>query len=351
MVWRTELLNKLRVKVKKEVVMPFALFAFLFVLTVQTFLWQEFAFEATAAQLRQFVWSDPNKYHTELGSICNTLKDFKCSKKHFSELVKVNPFNRAALANLAIAQSQLAEWQEAKVKFESYFSIGGGAADVMFWYAQTIEATEGAENSLQWYYESLAISAATSASASAPNLQVLEKLVSVLLQLKRFNEAASAIASVHQGNINEGSVAFELFEQSLNLWESHQFQVADDLTLPSFFENQVYSGVRLSANSRWRVAILNFEFERVVISEDLINESFLRAPAEDKARTTLQTPFGTFEVTNMDVPEVFILGKSFKNVKASVCKECPIIIGRSIVDTFARTSQQKGAVTYLSLKQ
>ena len=305
-------------------------------------MWREFAFEATVIQAKNLVWSDQNEYHTELGSICNTLKDFECSKYQFGQLVQRNPYNRTALANLGIAFANLEQWHQAKVKFESYFSVGGNASDVLYWYARSIESIEGLGSGVQWYYESLAL--------GRKNEIALEALVSLLLQQRKFNEAASAIASVYQGALLDTSDAYELFEQSLNLWESHGFKENEEIVLPSFFENQVYSGIRLSANSRWRVAILNFEFQKIVVNRELINEAFLRTPADSKPQMSLQTPFGSFEVTPMEVPEIFVFGRAFKNVKVNICDDCPTIIGRPIIDAFQRTTVQRGSVQYITLK-
>lgn len=343
MSWMKARLRKFETHWKLESVYPIALFFMLLVFSVQIFLWRKFAFEASNTQIKLLFANDPEPYLLDLGAMCNSLKDFKCSKRQFRKVLDKNPYQRNALANLGIASAQLKEWDKARTYFESYFSIGGSAGDVMYWYAESIEALEGREAAVWWYYESLAI--------LQENPKALEKLVMILLQLGRYHEAASAIASVHHGQLNENSSELELFDQSMNLWESHQFKTPGEMMLPSFFEEQLFAGVRLSANSRWRIASINFEYEKVVLNEDLISESFLRVPAQSLVKTSLHTPVGTFEVSSVKVPELLMLGHTFKDVTVYYCAECPTIVGRAIMDQFTHEEFQKGSVKYFVLSQ
>lgn len=121
----------------------------------------------------------------KMGARCNTDGDLKCSKAVYARVVELDPSDRAALANLAMAESEIGLHAEAIQHFESYFAQGGRGVDAMFFLAKSHDARGDKESALQWCTQAL--------SESANLVDVAEYAARLRLQLGRFQEAETFI--------------------------------------------------------------------------------------------------------------------------------------------------------------
>ena len=95
--------------------------------------WKGHLFEATWIQVKSIVVPANQRDLMQLGAICNSLKEFECSKNQFGELVRRFPRIAKGHANLAIALARLGEFEKARQSFRNYFRMGGRAFDAMYW--------------------------------------------------------------------------------------------------------------------------------------------------------------------------------------------------------------------------
>lgn len=122
-----------------------------------------------------------------LGAKCNSEGNMACALAVFQRIYSLDPSSVNALANIAMAETDLGRHEEAIKHFELYFSQGGQGVDAMLFMAKSLDARGNKTEALAWCQRIL---------ASNPNLiDVAQYKARLLYQLGRHGEATQFIDS------------------------------------------------------------------------------------------------------------------------------------------------------------
>lgn len=146
------------------------------------------AWQGSGRVLRSVYRIDPSwsiRQLQELGATCNTQGRDECSRAVYARVLELQPFNRSALANLAIAETRLGDYDTAVKRFELYFARGGEGVDAMAYYGDGLRATGQSREALRWYSSAL--------KAEPRLLDVVYKMISLLEDLGRPEEALALL--------------------------------------------------------------------------------------------------------------------------------------------------------------
>lgn len=91
----------------------------------------------------------------DYGAQCNTYGDTKCSLAVFEKLVKLDPRDLKALANLAMAQTHLGYHKQASFNFNSLIQKGFVTYDIFQFYGDTLQAQGHTEEAIKAYEQAL----------------------------------------------------------------------------------------------------------------------------------------------------------------------------------------------------
>jgi tetratricopeptide (TPR) repeat protein len=155
---------------------------------VQIINFHEYAYEATWIGFKRLIHIESSLDDKKLGAICNSVRRIECSAEIFKELLSEDPGDVVLLSNYAVSLTQLKKFNEAEPYYKAYFSGGGSAYDVMYWYAKALTETNRKVEALPWYYNSI--------SLDFRNLEFVDGLVQALTQLNRKYEAQSLLLSL-----------------------------------------------------------------------------------------------------------------------------------------------------------
>lgn len=310
---------------------------FFAIMTIQLFIWKDYGFEATYFRIKQLAGVSTLQDRIAVGAICNTLQRFECSVKEFTQVVEEDPNNKKALANLAIAYSMQGLWKSARPHYEAYFSLGGDSYDALYWYGKTVEALNGSEKSIPWFYYALAI--------NNKSVNGVRSLYSSLLEMGSVVEALSLIGSFTRGR---PYTSVDWQEKLLKT----EFKIVDGETvrLPSLDGRFHFLPLKLSEKGRPHFFRISEKSQVTIIDEDLIFEDLIPRPKVIEYES-LRTREGLIDGYYVVVPKVFIGDYLLQNINAFVCSGCHSSLSTRDMKGFSVSGEIKYQIPFLKLKK
>lgn len=297
----------------------FCLVIFFAVMSIQLFVWKEFGFEATYLQVKDVISLSTQKDLLELGAICNTIGNYKRSAVYFERVVREDPNNRVALANLAISLVKMQEHKKSKPHFEAYFSLGGNAYDVMYWYGKVLQKLKGDEKAYPWFYSAL--------SLKHDFFDAAQDLFVSLLRLNKKFEAAGVIGSFTKGQpYSDDFWSQQLFDYDLNAKNPDKVV----LKLPSFDGRYHYAPSQFREDGRIYFVGISPKSSRSLIEEDVLFDNQVKVP-QDVETKKIQTLQGPLEVKTLKLDYVKVGPWVFKNLEVNVCSGCQSVLGNDFL--------------------
>lgn len=313
-------------------------------LAYQFLVWKEYSFEASYLQVRDYLVDGDIEAQMQMGTICNSLEKYECSVEYFSEVVQRQPQHRSALANLGIALTQLQQYKEARPHFEAYFSLGGEAYDVIFWYGRVLSVVENAEKGLEWYYFSL---------LSNPDYrQPVDQIVAELSHQQRQYEAISLIGGYLRGIISSNGElereVYRLDDAAKKNTAVHPGEIQVDV--PAIIDQLYYFPVSFAPEGRITFFTLNPNFEYVTINQDILDEHSLVIPAEAK-EIEIQGLSVLKQGKAFRVPYLRLGPWDFVDEQVVFCEMCSPMVGRQVLNRFKISSIRKHRTEFLTLQR
>ncbi len=152
-------------------------------LVIQLCLFHEHAVSVTWLYLRKAIRISSLQDEKKLGAICRSLGRSNCALNAAKIWVEKEPGNLEAIARLAMAYANSNQFAEAAQYFRVYFAGGGADHETTRSYASTLAKLGQLEESIPWYYETLA--------AEPSNRELAAELLGQLQRIGRVTEALS----------------------------------------------------------------------------------------------------------------------------------------------------------------
>lgn len=318
-------------------------FVVLIAFLVQMILWRQFSLEASFLLAKKGLQGPKIPVLMQLGAICNSLEDFKCSTRYFRQVVEQNPSDQQALANLAMGLSRLGQWKRARSHYQAYFSLGGNGFDALLWYGKTLAELEDPSQGLDWYYFALAVNPQYDDGAKL--------LVDELVKMKRYHEALSVI-----GAMTGGEPVRDIY------WSDQENAIVDrldtngphfipeSLRFPSWVGQAPYAPVRVSPKGRVLYFVINPSFRWVVINQDVVDESRIYIPPETE-EVELPTVGGGVKAKKITLGHFQVGPWVFENQEVLFCEGCPAQIGNSLLTELDLHKWQKNRIDFVELRR
>ncbi|MCC7403677.1 MAG: tetratricopeptide repeat protein [Bdellovibrionales bacterium] len=317
------------------------LLGFVTFMGIQLALWQRFSVDVTWIFLKRVTWQADVNDWLDMGAICNSLGKFSCSVNAFSQVLYRQPRNRTALANLAIAHSQLSDWKQAQKYFEAYFSLGGEAFDTMFWYARTLVHLNDRQRGLEWYYKALIL--------KPDLLEVSSELVDQLMAMEFFEEALAFVGHISAGK-PERDVFWGQKVVSLNSFmQEHEAGRAEgslaEFRVPSLTGSDYYLPVWTEERGNVQFALVDGEVDESIFPRYAVDIRLIEKVMETEKLKTDD------EVKEVEIPRLRIGPWWFSNVKVTLCENCQLRLGRDLLDELNMEEETRFDIDFLAFSR
>lgn len=319
------------------------LFCFLLILfmTFQVVIFRQYAFEVTWLYSKEAMGISNPYDQRKLGAICNTIGRYNCSVRIFSELQKKWPGDTEVLSNLAMALTLSNNEAEAFPYFKAYFSSGGKAFDVMYWYGKALKSSGANQEALTWFYNVIYY--------KPDDIDAAKELVSTLVTLNRPVEALSFIASL---------IDHKRDDESSELWMSELKNLEDPVRrmasekLSGVEENLKNEDVEFKLPSldgrRFFVPFKTRQGDFHFIVADENSSDFTISTEDIKF---LGWSYSKISDSVAMVHKAHIGPLEIKNFEVSLCKSCSSHIGNRFLTSFNARIDGRGKIPYLILQR
>ena len=300
----------------------FSLVTFIIFIGVQLFLWQQFSVEVSWLMLKRVTAQATIDDWLDMGAICNSLEKFNCSVDSFSRVVDHQPSNPQALANLAVAYCRLNKWQQAQKYFEAYFSVGGDAFDIMFWYARSLTHLGEKRRGADWYYKVL--------TKKADFMEASTELVDQLMAMDHYEEALSFIAHITDGHPEKdmfwGKKVANLNAYMHGIEKKRDPRTKESLKIPSLNGSGFYLPMWMEERGQVDFILVDETQADVVFPRELVDVRLIKRVRKKKNWKIDDS------VSEAIVPRLRVGPWWLTDVKVFLCEGCPIRGGKSLLN-------------------
>lgn len=322
----------------KKTIILVSIFGSLIICSFQLYKWQEFSFEATWLQIKSTTKTANINNLLRLGTLANSKNLLQESNEAFLNALNKDPLNSTAYANLAINNSKVKPYHKATPYFESYFSLGGNAKDVLHAYAQFQKLVKGPTFATKFYYQAL--------NGALSKEQYLKDFYSNLVEINHHWPAISFIASIYQGDLSRSPywlhrVQKDILKLSKSVTELELFaSLRDDFYLPvKFNENQRYQFIKYDKNTK-----------HFMLNTDFVKQHKLVLKKSEAPKK----PSYFFSYNNIQkslLAELSIGPFSLQDINVYVCDKCPNVMGSSLSKIFKINVSKKNDIESITLKK
>lgn len=329
--------SELRVFDRKKLIRNLLLLVTLGLVCLQSFRWENYAFEVTWLGLKSSVVGLEFEDHLRFGSICNSIGAYRCSEEQFSKALLLQPKHLASMGNLAIARSHLNDKELAERSFERYFSEGGLAYDVMYFYAQSLLEMGEKEKGLNWMYRSL--------SVHTSNQKVANELLDQLSLFEKYYEALSLAGALSESDPTTQEFWRLKFDSLVHFLDQQEKLEVSSIRIPSLDGKSYFVPVRPDENSSWSLFVVDRTEPEVMLNEELLSKwsySSYEKLKDDHKDSKKQQKI---------VLDQLIVGPwELQNIEVLVCQSCQPRLGRSILNYLSIEKGQDQIMNHIILK-
>jgi len=279
----------------------------------------------------------------ELGIICNTTHHFSCSEKAFLNLLKYKPEDVTALANLAIAQTELGEQQSALLNFEKIFNKGEGSAEAMGYYGLNLERLGRDREAEKWFYRAL--------SQEPDFIDITDHLIDLLVKREAFTEALSVI-----GNISSIVPASKLYYQSRaltinDLSMKNEKQTSVKSVRIASLKSQHFIPIQFSGTKTPSFFIADSGATYLTVNPKFIADQNITDFTSISRIKLIFAGGQEVEGTLLLVKHIRIGPWQLENIQTAICDDCLLLAGKSVLRLFQTSTKEENGVEYLTLQR
>lgn len=304
--------------------------------------WGKYALDAAYIKLKLSLGQSTESDEAQLGRICNTFRDDECSVEAYSRLVRRNPNNTIALANLAMAETNTRRFKSAVQHYQAFFNLGGAGRDVMYGYAKTLSALDQTEEAIRWYYNTI---------RAYPNtLDPIQDLTAIFGRLGRHTEALALLSTLS-----------EEFPAHKGRWQGEMIVLSEALTasagkaepsrtirIGALRSGMHYVPVKVGLDPQYRPFLVDTGATNLVLSKTAAQTAKIRLGTSGQ-ETSIRTADRMTKGTLVTLPEVWVGPWRITNVEAIICDNCSSLLGKSVISRFEMRFDQEGNAEILSI--
>jgi tetratricopeptide (TPR) repeat protein len=307
---------------------------------MQLLIWRQYSLEASYIQIKNLLGKQNIENLIELGSICNSLKDYDSSEKYFNKVMQINPNNKLALANLGILLSKKGEWQKSLPALRSYFSLGGQSFDATYWYGKSLINLKQYREGWGWIFQSL--------RENPTFFDGALELVEEFSKRRDWGLTLSLIGAITGGHPEAFDYWYDFVGQEKFL-SFPELEKDPNLLILSLDNVNYYLPVVLRSPSRIKYFSLFEDVEFNLMNSDIINELRLIIP-ERSEEITIKYNDRPLKVREIKISDVTSLGKKFSQVSFYFCESCPNILGKPFLKNFNLEYWTENKIQFLNLQ-
>jgi tetratricopeptide (TPR) repeat protein len=294
------------------------------------------------------VLASPPHYTTEMYKTaiarCMQAGDMDCAEKNWLQVIRLQPNDGNAYANLGIVRNHRDDHAGAIKAFEKAIDLGEGTYDLFSYYADSLAKVGRTDEAIDWSYKALEV---------VPKLvDVRGSLAKLLVQKKRYYEALALLESFddHLESVGEHAY-FEgqriSIETALARNESAAIEQRTQMRVPKLGDH-FYAPVTLGT-ARPQAFVVDTGASRTVVDDDLLAQSKVHYQ-QTRSVVPMRTADGrVVKARAVTVDQLKVGPYTLKDENVIVCKGCVPLLGQSALKRFDLQSTKVQGVEFLTL--
>jgi predicted aspartyl protease len=277
-------------------------------------------------------------------AVCMKAGDLACAEKNWQQVLRLQPNDSRAMANLGILMNRRDDHRAAVAMFERAIDLGEGTWDLFSYYADSLEKTGRIDDAIAWSYRTLKV---------VPTLvDVRGKLAKMLVLQKKYYEALSLLTAFDNGLGAKGHGAY---------FEAQRMAIESAIERNGNAPSVERSGLRLAAQdshffvpvtigvARPATFLVDTGATVVVMDEALLAESKVAYKVREKKVTFSTADNRRLSGQLLTVSALRLGPYDLKDVPVYACKGCAPLLGQSVLSRFDLKSSKLQGVEFLSL--